>query len=40
LQREYAKLDKKKEAKAIEISHKILSENRKVIMQDEQVAKW
>ena len=40
MQREYNKLDKKKEAKAIEISHKILSENRRVIMQDEQVDKW
>jgi predicted RNA-binding Zn-ribbon protein involved in translation (DUF1610 family) len=40
LQREYDKLDKKKEAKAIEISHQILSENRRVILQDEQVAKW
>ena len=35
LQREYDKLDKKKEAKAIEISHQILSENRRVILQDE-----
>ena len=32
LQREYAKLDRKKETKAIEFAHQILSENRTVIM--------
>ena len=40
LQRQYAKLDNRKDARAIQISHQILSENKTVVIQNEQISKW
>ena len=40
MKKEYAKIDKQKEHKAIEIVHTLLSENREIIMQDENLNGW
>ena len=40
IKKEYAKMDKKKEQRAIEIVHTVLSENRTLIIQDENLTGW
>ena len=40
IKKEYAKMDRQKEHKAIEITHTLLSENREIVMQDENLKGW
>ena len=40
IKKEYAKMDKQKEYKAIEIAHTLLSENREIVIQNENLKAW